>query len=120
VLVHRGAVVIGQEQGVLERPALRVRELGQRLCEDLSDQVREAGEGEPSLRLRGPTCDEAVAAFLSCVARGQPQAGLADSSLAHKDGCPGQVLGRVEEPREPSKLLVPADQMPIDDLHGSP
>jgi hypothetical protein len=32
----------------------------------------------------------------------------------------GKVLGRVEEPREPSKLLVPADQMPIDDLHGSP
>ena len=107
-------VALGQEEGDLERAALRAGEVLQHLGVG-AEEVAERSMGEARLRLGRTRGDHPHARRLRAAHRRLPQRRLADACLARDEQRPPTRGDRLEEPLHALQLLVSSDEL---GLHG--
>ena len=110
---------LGDEEGDLQRTALRAGELLQHLRVG-AEEIPERGVGEARLGLGGPRGDDRVAGRTGGIDRRLPEGGLADAGFARDEERPRARGCALQEPLHALELLVPSDELGLHGVEAEP
>ena len=100
---------VREEQRHLERRALRARQPREHFFDDARQQIRDAGERQPGIRLRGPRGQNSVTALLRQLGGSPPEGRLADPRRPLQQQRRGRARPVGEELGDHPELVLPAE-----------